>query len=1474
MNDILDTLTCPITLELIEDPVQLPCCGKSVSRAALIQALEFRDVCPLCRSNLSDFDASQAPPNRDLISIIESIQKKNEETEKKKNIMPIKEHQWGGNVEWINNENPSVGRLNLEIKRSHFKTNKVLFVAIVDNSGSMSGSPWRQVQTALTHILSLTATKIQSVETRIITYNSTATLLPMMNDPSELNNSIQSIQMISACGGTQFLAAYQKLYDLLDDIKNNRRDEFSSVSIAFLTDGQDNGDKSTLTNALKHIFEPFNDVFRIIVHAIGFSSDCDKNLLEQMRTAGTAEGTFRYAEPGDDADTLCGKLTDLFNLSEKAATAKVEIELPEGFEFITDLYSIKNTENNNNSNDDNIGVTSLRKKDCYIHVEPFTRRGEMVEWIVTKMKDPPAIFSLKVNSSEDKDVDVNVLVSMEKSKDNPILQAWLRKVLDWMARELLDINKNRNKIAPQLLRLQVALFLSRLKAIAVHINDTRIEALRAQIEIIQKGGAVNEGKLQDMRFSSMFTPEKAKAKSSSNYSQTTTFETTMVNDEEPKKIVYQESPVKYGFNNNGKERNALQEAIMNAFPHRRNENVIQLIQKATDEEIRHTDIDGNNALHLAAYCGSPDSIESIVNRYPKDSPILPSLLKSTNKYNETAVTLAIKRKGYHHSLAVLTGAGGFISEHRVESLKRFCIQQGFTRTAEIISNMNTSENGPNLDLSMSAEYIKFQWESTKKRGNSILASDWLQPAMAKCLIDIVKELVSNKDYMKDFKIPYKWFIDYCLPPKPDHPEVEKYIELTKAILDVQPELLNGKDEDTGDTTLIHAVDCGNLPFVQLFLDLGVEIDEENELGNTPLWLACAKRYPCIVTELVSRGSDVNHPNKKGNRPLNAVCQMGPLKVAEFLIGAGAEVEFYNSNGDTPLLIACRNGQAEVVKLLLGYLDDNFVKFRAKIDGFDALFASVEADRPDCVRLVAEYGISLEERTDEDNEILQKATPLHLAAYYGRTESASVLLELGANPNSKDISGRTPLHIAVLRKNTPIIELLISSNADPFAVDDTGNIPSAFTRDPDVLKLLVNPISEPLHTICATKITSSTGYTIEDVKDILENKSSIPGLNEPRDVIESALNEKRMTPLMTSVIYSNLNLVEILMNLGFDADSMDGHGITPKIMAQWIRNPRILKLLNTKVQDCPEIQRLRKATQGSPDSLMMLFLNDPQNYIQMKSSLSYRLDMISLMTPDLDKENQVNSIKQLAYEEKSQNLTVLFENKPPKNKSKSEKASQFQEKLMNMSKSSLWQAKIQAVEEIASGCNEELTPSQLISLFLYTCDRNIFEVFTYFICGRCNEYETQLQSIIYPFTKALWTAVEQLPPFKAEVYCCSNSIDRNLFRVGNVVSSPTFVSASSLWPIALESINFQKSGTVFIIKSENKGKLISSHSSFSFESEVLFLPTTKFVVAKWYRGDVIALGQPNIRDHTFGLTEEQMNTLCTNTKPLIIELHEV
>lgn len=44
----------------------------------------------------------------------------------------------------------------------------------------------------------------------------------------------------------------------------------------------------------------------VAVHAIGFGRDCDKVLLEGLRTP---NGTFRYAEPDENDDSLCNKLT-------------------------------------------------------------------------------------------------------------------------------------------------------------------------------------------------------------------------------------------------------------------------------------------------------------------------------------------------------------------------------------------------------------------------------------------------------------------------------------------------------------------------------------------------------------------------------------------------------------------------------------------------------------------------------------------------------------------------------------------------------------------------------------------------------------------------------------------------------------------------------------------------------------------------------------------------------------------------------------------------------------------------------------------------------------------------------------------------------------------------------------------------------------------------------------------------------------
>ena len=209
MEEILNSLICPITLDIIVDPVQLPCCGKSVSRIPLKESLEIVKKCPLCRKDLSNFDIDNTPTNRTLSAIVDSIKSNNSNK-------VIKDHQWSSNFEWIDPKNPNIGKLSLNIIRSNFKTKKSIFIAVVDKSGSMSGTPIEQVKTALEHIIGLTSIKASSIETRIILYSSNASCLPIMNNKSMVNDLINMIEKIRGDGGTNFLAAYDKIMIILN----------------------------------------------------------------------------------------------------------------------------------------------------------------------------------------------------------------------------------------------------------------------------------------------------------------------------------------------------------------------------------------------------------------------------------------------------------------------------------------------------------------------------------------------------------------------------------------------------------------------------------------------------------------------------------------------------------------------------------------------------------------------------------------------------------------------------------------------------------------------------------------------------------------------------------------------------------------------------------------------------------------------------------------------------------------------------------------------------------------------------------------------------------------------------------------------------------------------------------------------------------------------------------------------------------
>jgi ankyrin repeat protein len=85
------------------------------------------------------------------------------------------------------------------------------------------------------------------------------------------------------------------------------------------------------------------------------------------------------------------------------------------------------------------------------------------------------------------------------------------------------------------------------------------------------------------------------------------------------------------------------------------------------------------------------------------------------------------------------------------------------------------------------------------------------------------------------------------------------------------------------------------------------------------------------------------------------------------------------------------------------------------------------------------------------------TPLHAAAAGGRTEAALLLVQRGADVKLRDAGGHTALHIAAENGDVRVVEALLQRGADPLAVDGEDKTPlsRAAARNHDEVVDLIN-----------------------------------------------------------------------------------------------------------------------------------------------------------------------------------------------------------------------------------------------------------------------------------------------------------------------------------------------------------------------------------------------------------------------------------
>eukprot|EP01117_Protostelium_nocturnum_P016858 TRINITY_DN6755_c0_g2_i1.p2 TRINITY_DN6755_c0_g2~~TRINITY_DN6755_c0_g2_i1.p2 ORF type:complete len:493 (-),score=103.28 TRINITY_DN6755_c0_g2_i1:2337-3815(-) len=459
MEGIKNELTCPITGEYLEHPITVPCCGRSFSRSSLVSWFGRNRNCPNCRANLNHFDPQSAPKNVVLAGLVEQC------LQEPKGPPPPPKHHWKATLNRVSDQVP-ISELTLQLQDSLFAIKPSLFIPIVDRSGSMSGNPWRQVQAALTHIVGLTKVN-PMVKTVIISYESFANIIP---------TEVEAIQQLKAGGGNNEMAAFKLIQDVLKDYvyseKQTGLNSISNVVIAFLTDGQAAGDRNFLVTEFKKMMQDAWPEGPMVVHSVGFGRDCDKVLLEGLRTH---TGTFRYAEPDENDDTLCHKLTSLFEVASMSSVIPVKLKSP------SDTLKFK------------VGSEFLNEIEVNFPVNS-NQQGEYKCWVKTEGDEDATVV---VDSALDQRVSVQTVKNPSTRLDR-----WISCCTDEIAAELLSLS---NQARDNVFDLHCALILQKIESLmGSKESSERLIFLAEQTKTLRKGGAVNIGKISDLRFGSQF----------------------------------------------------------------------------------------------------------------------------------------------------------------------------------------------------------------------------------------------------------------------------------------------------------------------------------------------------------------------------------------------------------------------------------------------------------------------------------------------------------------------------------------------------------------------------------------------------------------------------------------------------------------------------------------------------------------------------------------------------------------------------------------------------------------------------------------------------------------------------------------------------------------------------------------------------------------------------------------------------------
>ena len=227
------------------------------------------------------------------------------------------------------------------------------------------------------------------------------------------------------------------------------------------------------------------------------------------------------------------------------------------------------------------------------------------------------------------------------------------------------------------------------------------------------------------------------------------------------------------------------------------------------------------------------------------------------------------------------------------------------------------------------------------------------------------------------------------------------------------------------------------------------------------------------------------------------------------------------------------------------------------------------ERAQAAELLLRSGADVNARAKSSGE-----TPLHGAAARGYKEVAALLIDFGADVNTRDARGRTPLNYAAAYNNREVAGLLLARGAtldasDAVALGKVGRLQELLERDPSLSNARGGVWDKPLLEIAAARRQRETANLLlaYGARVDIYLACALGRLDEVRRFLEvdprllSSDDRAGQTPLDWAVRGGQKEVAEFLLARGADINA-GPEGFTPLCVAAEVGDKQMAKLLFT------------------------------------------------------------------------------------------------------------------------------------------------------------------------------------------------------------------------------------------------------------------------------------------------------------------------